>query len=270
MTSIRRTALMAVSAFALSAAAAQAATVDVTITNNSVGNGLFFTPFLSVFHDGSYDPFNGGVAASPGLEELAEVGSTATAAAEADAALDDSAIITTLTEPAGVGPAVGGPPVFDPGNSATLRVDINDTDHSQLTLLSMAIPSNDTFVSITIDLFTGGVVNFGTSIIDLTNVYDAGTEVNQTFGQAFNPADGDGPGFLGDDENGVVHLPTLVEFATLFGQPTPVGVSSLADTNLENLVSIEIAPVPLPAAAPLLIAGLGGMAFVARRKKKQR
>ena len=93
--------------------------------------------------------------------------------------------------------------------------------------------------------------------------------MNQSFGQAFNPSDNNAPGFLGDDENGVVQISSLVEFATLFNQPTPVGVSSLADTNLENLVSIEIAPVPLPAAAPLLIMGLGGLAFVSRRKKKQ-
>ena len=135
----------------------------------------------------------------------------------------------------------------------------------------MAIPSNDTFLAVTIDLFTGGAVNFGTTTLDLTNVYDAGTEINQAFGQAFNPVDGNGPGFLGDPENGVVHSPSLAEFATLFNQPIPPGgVSSLANTDLSNLVSVEIAPVPLPAAAPLLIAGLGGLAFVARRKKKQR
>ena len=260
---------LATALFSFAATAASAAVVNVTITNNSGPNGLYFTPFLNVFHDGSYTPFVVGDPASMGLEELAEVGSTATAAAEAAAQANAAAIISTLVEPLGFGSQPMQPPVFDPGNSASFSVDVNETDHRYLTLISMAIPSNDTFISATIDLFNGGLLNFGTTVLDLTNIYDAGTEVNQAFGQAFNPVDGNGPGFLGDDENGVVHSPSLAEFATLFDQPIPPGgVSSLANTDLSSLVTVEIAPVPLPAAAPMLLVGLGGLAFLARRKRR--
>ena len=109
------------------AGAASAATVDITITNNSGPNGLYFTPFLNVFHDGTYVPFTEGQAASAGLEELAEVGSTATATTEALAQVP-TATAVTLTEPAGFGSQPGQPPVFDPGNSATLRIDLDPTE----------------------------------------------------------------------------------------------------------------------------------------------
>ena len=183
---------------------ATAGTINVKITNNSGDNGVFFTPFLSVVHNGTYVPFVSGTTASAGVEELAEVGSTGTAAAEAVDASDGDRIIETLTEPSGVGdPAVGGPPVFDPGRSASISFDLT-SGSQQLTLLSMIIPSNDTFVAATFDLFDAmGNLNVGSFTVGRNSVYDAGTEVNQSFGQAFNPSDGNGPGFLGDEENGV-------------------------------------------------------------------
>ncbi|MEO9650789.1 MAG: spondin domain-containing protein [Roseobacter sp.] len=268
--------LLATTAVALAALAlpAAATTVQVTITNNSDTNGLFFTPFLNVFHSGDYDPFNGGEAASAGLEELAELGSTGTAAAEAEAM---GRIIETLTEPTGVGPAVGAPPVFDPGNSATFTLDLDSTENMYLTLLSMIIPSNDTFISDTIRLFdTNGDFIAASYDLGRSNVYDAGTEVNRQdgFGQAFNTADGNGPGALGEDENGLVHLSSDAELLTLFDQPIPplgggLNIGDLA--SFEDVITIsfeEIAPVPLPASGWVLLAGIGGMGALARRKKK--
>ena len=252
---------------------AAASTVSVTITNNSGDNGLYFTPFLNVVHSGDYTPFEVGQTASAGIEELAEIGSTGTAAGEA-AGLDRQ--ITTLVEPAGVGdPDVGGPPVFDPGNSASFTIDLDDSS-TQLTLLSMIIPSNDTFVSFTIDLLDAfGGLNTGLFTVGRDSVYDAGTEVNQSFGQAFNPSDGNGPGLLGDDENGVIHASTDAELATLFGQQVPPFAGGFFtdanDVDFNNLLTIEIseiAPVPLPAAGWTLLAALGGLGAVSRRKKK--
>ncbi|MEP2654649.1 MAG: spondin domain-containing protein [Sedimentitalea sp.] len=255
---------------------AAASTISVTITNNSGDNGVYFTPFLNVVHDGTYTPFEVGQAASSGLETLAELGGTAGAAAEALDASDPNRGIATLVEPTGVGdPAIGGPPVFDPGNSATLTFDLNSSSQ-YLTLLSMIIPSNDTFVSATFDLFDAdGNLNLGTFAVGRDSVYDAGTEVNQTLGQAFNPADGNGPGALGEDENGTVHLSTDAELATLFGQPVPPFASLFttdsSDVDFSNLLTItiaEVAPVPLPASGLILLGALGGMGVVARRKKK--
>lgn len=256
---------------------AAASTLSVTITNNSGDNGVYFTPFLNVVHNGTYSPFTSGATASAGIEELAEVGFTDIATLEAADAMDPNRQIGTLVEPQGVGdPAIGGPPVFDPGNSASFTFDLTP-DSTQLTLLSMIIPSNDTFVSVTFDLFDAlGELNTGIFTVGRDSVYDAGTEVNQSFGQAFNPSDGSGPGFLGEDENGVIHLSSDDELATLFGQTVPPFaspfVTSADDVDFSNLLTIEIsevAPVPLPAAGWAMLVALGGLGAMSRRKKKQ-
>ncbi|MGR3512677.1 MAG: spondin domain-containing protein [Paracoccaceae bacterium] len=253
------------------AGAASAASVQITITNNSGDNGLYFTPFLNVFHDGSYTPFNNGTTASAGLEALAEVGDTS--AEQAFALTQGTGTQAfTLTDPAGVGsPEVGGPPVFDPGNSASFELTLDPFENQFLTILSMAIPSNDTFISTTLQLFNDAGEFIATnSILGAGSLYDAGTEINQSFGQAFNPQDGNGPGFLGEDENGVVHETTAGELATLFGQPIPPfaggGPNTSTAIDLNNLVSVEVSEVPLPAGLPLLLAGLGAFGWMKRRK----
>lgn len=255
---------------------AAATTISVTITNNSGDDGVYFTPFLNVVHDGSYTPFVSGMQASAGLEELAELGGTGGAAAEAVDANDPNRVITTLAEPAGVGSMPGQPPVFDPGNSATLTFDLLP-DAMQLTLLSMIIPSNDTFVAATFDLFDGiGDLNLGSFTVGRNSVYDAGTEVNQTLGQAFNPADGNGPGGLGVDENGVVHLSSDAELDTLFGQQVPpfasLALTDPDDVNFNNLLTVtisEVAPIPLPAAGWAMLSALAGLGLMRRRRKTQ-
>ena len=44
------------------------------------------------------------------------------------------------------------------------------------------------------------------------------------------------------------------------------GASGAID-NLTFEVASEMAPIPVPAAMPLMLAGLGGLAFVARRRR---
>ncbi|MEL7150208.1 MAG: spondin domain-containing protein [Pseudomonadota bacterium] len=252
--------------------AASAASVQVTITNNSGDNGLYFTPFLNVFHDGSYTPFQKGVAASEGLEILAEVGDTSTEAAFA-ATQGTGTQVFTLADPENVGaPEVGGPPVFDPGNSESFQIALDPFENQFVTILSMAIPSNDTFIATRIQLFDDDGRFIATNqILGAGALYDAGTEVNQSFGQAFNPSDMNGPGFLGEDENGVVHETTAGDLATLFGQQLPPfaggGPNTSTAIDLNNLVSIEISEVPLPAGLPLLLAGLGAFGWMKRRQK---
>ena len=253
--------------FALPAAATS---VTVTITNNSAADSLYLTPFLNVFHDGSYSAFSVGEAASAGLEQIAELGLTGIETAAVEAAGHTA---FTLTEPGGF----AAPPVFDPGSSATFTIDLDATSNSSVTLLSMIIPSNDTFISDTFELFdSNGIFTGGTFDLGRANVYDSGTETNEQdgFGQAFNTADGNGPGALGNEElNGVVHLSSDAELATLFGQPIPplgggLNVGGLGSFDDLVTVSFQLAPVPLPASSLMLVAGLGMGGFMLRRRKK--
>ncbi|MEP5950139.1 MAG: VPLPA-CTERM sorting domain-containing protein, partial [Lentilitoribacter sp.] len=71
-----------------------------------------------------------------------------------------------------------------------------------------------------------------------------------------------------------VHLSSDAELLTLFDQPIPplgggLNIGDLA--SFEDVITIsfeEIAPVPLPASGWVLLAGIGGMGALARRKKK--
>jgi hypothetical protein len=47
-----------------SANVAAAATLEITITNNQAAQGLYLTPLFFALHDGSFDPFDEGSAAS--------------------------------------------------------------------------------------------------------------------------------------------------------------------------------------------------------------
>lgn len=161
--------------------------------------------------------------------------------------------------------------MFDPGNAVSEVFRIG-ADAQYITLLSMIIPSNDTFLAATFDLFDDlGELNVGSFTLDRLNVYDAGTEVNQSFGQAFNPSDGNGPGTLGDPENGLIHLSSDDELATLFGETVPpfAGgfLTNRSDVDFSNLASVTISEVPLPAAGWALLAALGGMGAFARRRR---
>ena len=66
--------------------AASAASVQVSVTNNQGADGLYLTPLLSIMHDGSFDTFDVGSAASASLEALAEEGDASLVAADAAAA----------------------------------------------------------------------------------------------------------------------------------------------------------------------------------------
>lgn len=56
---------------------AQTIDVRVDITHNGPDGGVAITPAWVGFHSGSFDSYNGGLAAQPGLESIAEDGSTA-------------------------------------------------------------------------------------------------------------------------------------------------------------------------------------------------
>jgi hypothetical protein len=164
----------------------EAREVNVTIENLSSQNGLHLTPFWVAFHDGSFDLYNRNQAASFALEPLAEDGNTAPISLLFKNS-NTSGIETTIGEPGGF----AGAPVFEPGSSATLRLDLNENTARYFSYASMVIPSNDAFIAngnpLAHEIFNAagefvGPISF---IIWGDQVLDAGTEQNRETNAAF-------------------------------------------------------------------------------------
>ncbi len=250
-------------ATSLMAGAASAADIRVTITNHSTTDGLFLTPLLSFFHDGSVDSFDFGNPASThtGIEELAEGGGTAPFIAA-----NPTAKAGVITSPGGFGPA----PVIDPGETASLMFNLDPTTDRYFSFLSMIIPSNDLFIGnedpLAHEVFdTAGLfTNLGPINVYGADVWDAGTEENNNLGAAFNPAGGSS----NDETNPISQLFNGGDLTFLLGQGRAAGgtVGNVQGAG-DLLASIEIEAVPLPAGMPLLLAGLGALGF-ARRKQQ--
>ncbi len=169
----------------------------ITVRNMSDDGGTFLTPLYFGLHDGAFDLFDAGAAASAGLEALAEDGNFDPLSAERLAASPDS-----------IGLVVAG----DAGPIATQEiasntVTVDGTVNAEISFAAMILPSNDAFVG-TADAMTlfdddGNFAGAHTVVFNGSDVYDAGTEVNTELDAAFiNQA---GPN-TGVDEDGVVTL----------------------------------------------------------------
>jgi hypothetical protein len=269
MTTTFKTVLLA-STLVLTAGIAQAKTLQVTIENLSGANGLYLTPVLNVFHDGSYAGFQVGAAASPELEAIAEEGMVGGEIARING-LGIGAQTAVATGPQGFGSLPGQPPVLDAGEVTTFTITLDPTDNRYFSFLSMVIPSNDTFIGnanpTAYELFddSGVFTNLSTILVDGADIWDGGTEENDGLGAAFSAAGGTATDTVG----GVVES-SPVDF--LFGQPTVAGFTvdgAAVGPALASITITEVVPVPLPAAMPLLLAGLGVMGFAARGRSRK-
>ncbi len=158
----------------------------VQVENLMPDNGLYLTPFWLGFHNGDFDIFNFGEAASPGLESLAEDGSTAAISEELTTQVMNTTDIT-LTDPDGF----VGAPVFEPGNSETVIVEVDPLGGSYFSYASMVIPSNDAFIANedpmahrifnSLGQYTGDV----SFTVYGRQITDAGTEMNTEMDAAF-------------------------------------------------------------------------------------
>ena len=248
---------------------ASALTLKVSITNNSSAGGVTLTPLYTAFHDGTFDAFNVGEAASPGLELLAEDGDSSGIAAERTASHPTSTG-GVITAPQGF----PGAPVIEPGETSSINITLDPTSQSYFTYLSMILPSNDQFIGnedpLAHRLFDdmGGYLGDQTIVVTGLNAYDAGTEQNIGDGAPFQGAFGG----AALDEGGVVGAATGIDvFAGIDlpnGQTLDPNAIQFAGNGNFQIATIEVTAVPVPAALPLMLGGLMVMGGIAARKKR--
>lgn len=249
------------------ASPAAAAGLRITIQNFAPSGGLSLTPVYTAFHNGSVDLFDAGGTASAGIEEIAELGSFGTLTGErlAQQANSQGAVVTA-----------GGPPTIDAGETGVTEVDIVDPAENRFfSFFSMIVPTNDTFFGNDdaegFALFDAAGAFLGPQTIEITSdfIFDAGTEANDF---------ANGPAFVvgadataGTVTNDPIALAADPGFGSIVGTlTTPAGLFDPSLASLDGVIASitieQIAPVPLPASAFMLLAGLGGLAFAGSRR----
>ena len=273
---IQRSAAVAIALASLFAgsAVAQQQRLRIEVTNLQGAGGYYFTPLVVGFHDGSVDYFDSGDSAgdnanSTPVQLLAEGGD----GSGLDALFSSGGRVTA---PAGF----AGAPVFDPGDSGVGVFDV-DTSDRYFSFASMLIPTNDVFFGnndpLGFELFdtNGAFVGPVDILIEGSDLYDAGTEVLDASTAAFVPGGSGAAGSGGGaDENGVIRRlddgsgAGFADFNNEF-----LGVETAAGTTISSNLSggsqvarIRITAVPEPGGLTLL--ALGGVALIARRRRK--
>ncbi|TCI02039.1 PEP-CTERM sorting domain-containing protein [Corallincola luteus] len=253
--------------------AANATYVKVEVSSLFAEGGLAITPVWMGFHDGSFDSFDAGSAASAELQALAENGDTSGISASFTASHADG-VQGTLA-------AFGGmAPVFEPGESATSDVfEVDAASSGYFSFLSMLIPTNDGFIG-NDDAMAYSLFDMMGEFQDLdilvlgSSVWDSGTELNRGFGSPFLVgADGEAR----QDENGVVGFHTGLDVLpgglAIIGGSTPTGYTideMAADFTQQGfeVARIQIREVPDPAIIGVFALSAFGVAAL-RRKRGQ-
>ena len=264
--------LLALPVVMAASGAAEAAQIRVRVENLSPAGGVSVTPLYAFFHNG-FDAFDAGSAASPGVEELAELGSPATVRAE-----------RLATEPGSAGGVIAspsGPPPIEPGETAERVFTLDPMQHRYFSYLSMVVPTNDLFIgnsnAFAHMLFDAGGAFAGPLSITVFGdaVWDAGTEANDLFDGGAFVAGVDAT--LGTPEGGVVslflpqpgsaaYLDSLIGVTAANGQ-TLTRAFAADDALVRISVDAVPAPVPVPAALPLLASALAAMGIATRRRR---
>ena len=143
--------------------------------------------------------FTVGQKASPGLETLAEDGGPASLVAELDQAKKGAAAV-------GRG-ASGAGPILAPDGNYSFEITAVSGEH--LSLATMFVQSNDWFFSLrNIPLFDANGKALSGDVTHLVNLYDAGTEINETPGFGANQAPRQAAPNTGPAANNVIHSVT--------------------------------------------------------------
>ena len=236
--------------------------IQVTVTNLAPANGTYLAPAWIGFHDGTFDLFDAGSAASPAIESLAEDG--------------DPGMISSNFAGSSAGSAQGilfGPtiPQIAPGESTSMvfNLDSMAATSRYLSFAEMVVPSNDAFISnddpMAHPIFdaSGNFVG-GTFIVLGSMVWDAGTEVNTEapmdtafFGQ-MSPN-------TGPTEGGVVMIhPGYHAKGTGGILDDPMFANANFKAEGYRVAEISISQVPEPSAVILVLCGLAGLVLFRR------
>ena len=242
----------------------QAAVVQlkITVENLAPQNSISFAPLRVGFHSGVFDAFNIGQVAGPAIVSVAEGGSGA-AWFPAFAAADPGAVTgTVVANPAG--------PLL-PGGSGQQTFTIDTAVNPFFTFAAMLVPSNDFFIGndapTRFRLFDGaGQLAINDILQRARDVWDAGSEV-------FDPA---AAAFVGNnnqraDQNSVVAF-NFAELAAFDGLLTGAGYNFNSQLSADSEIyrisfSVVPSPVPVPAALPMLLGGIGGLGALSRLRK---
>ncbi len=243
----------------------QAALVElqVKVENLVAANGIAFAPLHVGFHNGTFDPFNIGKVATGPIVSVAEGGSGSAWFPAFEVADPTATLGTVVPNPAG--------PLI-PGATATATFTVDSDVNPFFTFASMAIPSNDFFIGnddpMEYRLFdTNGALAINQIEQLASEIWDAGSEIFDPLGAAFLA---DGTNSLRRGQNSVVAF-NFAELVAFNGLVTGAGYtlnSQLRGDSAVYRISFAVvpAPVPLPAAFPLLLGGLGLLGVSTRRK----
>lgn len=242
---------------------------DFKITVTNEGNSSFtLTPLWFGFHDGSFDTFDAGSAASASLEALAEDGILNGLVDDFDAAGLAGVGQGAVLAPAGF----TGLPVIEPHETGrAFMAPLDPEDSRYFSFASMIIPSNDTFIGnddpLAHQVFDGsGNINSPDGVFTIqvfgSQLWDSGTEENLGAGAAFTTIAGEATDTVGGVIGGAGDL------SEFLNTDTPAG-TTITDliTDQELLATITIRQIPEPSSLSLVLAlSLPALCLWARRR----
>ncbi len=255
------------------ATSSHAALIDLTITvrNLSPANSTSFAPLRFGVGNGTFDSFNNGSVAGPGIVSIAEGGGGQTWFSDFAAA-----------DPNSVRGTVGGAliPVGSPGNgnfasAATSTFAIDTAVNRFFTFGAMVVPSNDLFVGPdqpdAFQIFdTNGSLLINRISQTAAQIWNAGSEAADPANAAFVVG---GVNSQRTPENGVVSF-SRTELGAINGLTTPAGYvfsdASLTGSTEIYEITFSATPtaVPEPSSMALLSLVGGGVTLVRRRRSR--
>ncbi len=236
---------------------APAAQVDllITVENLQPANSVSFAPLRFGFHDGTFDSFDLGAAATAPIVSIAEGGSGS-----------EWFPAFAAAQPSGNAGSVGGGPLL-PGQTASAKITVDSSLNRFFSFGAMVVPSNDYFIGndsgTEYELFDASGAFVPTTITQFgRDIWDAGSELDGPFGAAFLQGSSN-PDHI--DENGVV----VFDFADLDvfnGLTTAPGYTFQNQIGADDgvyRITFQVVPAPTAAAA---LAAAGFAAAVRRRR----